>query len=162
MQLNIQPQYNFQPQITTGPQNLQELQPGSQYQGTPYANVGQQMQAAPQHVQLQVDNALRQAGAGGVVLGQNHLQGGLITEHQVHQTGAEAETAYTLQTPPMPADQTARLEVSTGFTKNLGDYQSYRVNVSVQLPWPVNDVQRGLDECQRIATERMQQMWARG
>lgn len=165
MQLTIQPTTAFQQSVT--PLAGQVLpQASSPYAGTPHAMVGNPVQPVNQAQQQAVDNAMRASPShqGGVVLGQQspYLQGGMVTEHLVHPTGAEDEKAYRINTDPLPAVSTARLEISTGFTKNLGDYQTFRATVSVQLPWPADDVQRGLDECQRIAMERMQQLWARG
>jgi len=153
MQLTIQPQNFGQAEQQWAPE-LTGITPGSQYSGTPYVNTGAPMQQATQGVNI---GSPAMAPAPGP-----HLQNGTLMVHTVHQTGAENEKAELIPTPPIPSGQAARLSIGMGFTKNLGDYQSFRATVTVELPWPADKVQQGLDECQRIATERMFKMWTEG
>ena len=153
MQLNIQPQ-NFVPAAPGAAPELSSMKPGSQYSGPAYVNTGSPMQQAPQGLGIGVAPAATTPGP--------YMQNGVMTTHTVHQTGAENERAEVIPTPPIPAGQAARLSIGMGFTKNLGDYQSFRATVTVELPWPADKVQQGLDECQRIATERMFKMWNEG
>ncbi len=162
MQLNLTPQNTLPlPQYDTGPLT-QDLQPTSQYSGTPHANVGTPPQYVPQQDQQRLQWGIGQAPQGQPLGEGDHYQNGMVTTHTRHPTGAEAEHAEIIPTPAQPVAQTARLGIDMGFTKNMGDYQTFRASVHVELPWPVTDIQRGLDECQRIANDRLSKLWSGG
>ena len=150
--LNTQPPVMPQLQQGQAP-HLSNMQPGSQYQGTPQVHTGAPIvEGAYAHQPYQ--NAAPQPGA--------HMQGGYVNIVKQHHTGAESQTMEEIQTAPIPSDQCARVSIGMGFTKNLGDYQSFRATVSVELPCHVNQVQSGLETAQQIARERMFKLWNEG
>jgi hypothetical protein len=90
------------------------------------------------------------------------MQGGTVNVTRQHHTGAESQTMESVPTAQIPSDKCARVSIGMGFTKNLGDYQSFKATVSVELPCPVDQVQAGLDAAQQIARDRMYKLWNEG
>jgi len=123
----------------------------AQYHGTPLVNQG-----APMH----------QAGyippQGGAQPGTGYVAGGNVNITQVHSSGASAEHLEQIPTAPVPVGECARVGISLGFTKNLGDYQSFKATVSVELPCNVGQVDATLDQCHRVANDRLMKLWAGG
>jgi len=141
-----------QNQVGAAPQ-LSDVQPGSQYQGTPQVHNGAPITLGA-YAHQPCHNAQPQQGA--------HMQGGFVNVVKQHHTGAESQQMEEVQTAAIPTDQCARVSIGMGFTKNLGDYQSFRATVSVELPCHVDQVQSGLEAAQQIARERMFKLWNEG
>ena len=135
--------------------HMSNMQPGSQYQGTPLVHTGDPVQQGPQVMQPYYQG--HQQPATG-----HHMQGGTVNVTRQHHTGAESQTMESVPTAQIPSDKCARVSIGMGFTKNLGDYQSFKATVSVELPCPVDQVQAGLDAAQQIARDRMYKLWNEG
>lgn len=148
MNINPIPQ---QPQFTAPVVNTQVNDP---YSGVAPAFQGTPMGQAPS-INLSVPPPQVQSPG-------NYQTMGVVTQETTHPAGMANQTAEMVPVPPVEAGQCAKVGMGMGFTKNLGDYQSMKASVYVELPWAVTDIQTGLDHAEKIARDRILKLWSEG
>lgn len=93
--------------------------------------------------------------ATAVVQDQFKDKGAVISENTAHETVHEVPIKQTV-----PAAQLCEVCVDLSFTKNLGNYQSAKVGVSIKIPCDYTEVDKAFDYAKEWSDNRLNQLVA--